>query len=93
MLIDDERMDNHKSSIFKKNIISGIPSECQTLWIQIRPDILSGLKWVQTVCKDFQQMTRVGKEFSKFAYLFFMSFTSPETFSLDSSFHINSGFS
>ena len=29
---------------------SGIPSECQTVWIQIRPDILSGLIWFQTIC-------------------------------------------
>ena len=40
-----------------RNILSGIPSECQTVWIQIRPDILSGLIWVQTVCKGYQQMT------------------------------------
>ena len=33
---------------FPKNI-SGIPSECQTVWIQIRPYVLSGLIWVQTV--------------------------------------------
>ena len=32
-----------------------IPSGCQTVWIQIRPDILSGLIWVQTVCKGYQQ--------------------------------------
>ena len=25
------------------------------MWIQIRPDILSGLIWVQTVCKGYQQ--------------------------------------
>ena len=40
-----------------QKIISGIPSECQTDWIQIRPDILSGLICVQTVCKSYQQMT------------------------------------
>ena len=34
-------------------IISGTPSECHTVWIQIRPDSLSGLIWVQTVCKRF----------------------------------------
>ena len=28
-------------------------------WIQIRPNILLGLIWVQTVCKDYQQMTKV----------------------------------
>ena len=38
-----------------QKIISGIPSECQTVWIQIRPDILSGLIWVQTVCTGHQQ--------------------------------------
>ena len=36
--------------------------QCQTVWIQIRPDILAGLIWVQTVCKGYQQMTLVGKE-------------------------------
>ena len=40
----------------------GIPSECQTVCIQIRPDILSGLIWVQTVCKGYQQTTLVTKE-------------------------------
>ena len=30
-------------------ILSRIPSECQIDCIQIRPDILSGLIWVQTV--------------------------------------------
>ena len=25
---------------------SGISSECQTVWIQFRPDVLSGLIWV-----------------------------------------------
>ena len=44
-----------------EKIILGIPSECQTVWIQIRPDILSGLIWVQTVCQGYQQMTLVGK--------------------------------
>ena len=26
-------------------------------WIQIRHNILSGLFWVQTVCKSYQEMT------------------------------------
>ena len=43
--------------IFKKKIFSGVPSECQTDWIQIRTDILSVLIWVQTVCKGYQQRT------------------------------------
>ena len=41
---------------FKKNL-SGIPSECQTVWLQIRPDLLSDLIWVQTVRKVCQQTT------------------------------------
>ena len=40
-------------------ILSGIPSECQTVWIQIRPGILSGLIWLQTVCKAYQQTAKV----------------------------------
>ena len=43
-------------------IISQIPSECQTYWIQIRPKIESGLIWIQTVCKGYKQTTLVGKE-------------------------------
>ena len=31
----------------------------QTVWIQIRRDILSGLIWVQTVYKGYQQTTKV----------------------------------
>ena len=37
--------------------IFSMPSGCQTVWIQIRPDNLSGLIWVQTVCKGYQQST------------------------------------
>ena len=36
-------------------------SECQTVWYQIRPGILSGLIWVQTVRKSNQQMTQGDK--------------------------------
>ena len=48
--------------------IFSIPSGYQTVWIQIRPDIRSGLILVQTVCKGYQQTTRVapsGKDFTK----------------------------
>ena len=31
-----------QNQLFQKKI-SGIPSECQTVWTKIRPDILSGL--------------------------------------------------
>ena len=41
-------------------ILLGIPSECQTVCIRIRPDIPSGLIWIQTVCKGYLQMTLVG---------------------------------
>ena len=35
-------------------------SECQTVQIQIKTDILSVLIWVQTVCKGYQQATIEG---------------------------------
>ena len=54
--------DFFKINFFKKNL-SEIPLEWQTVWIQIRPDILSGLIWVQTVCKGDQQTALVGKGF------------------------------
>ena len=44
---------------FSNEILSGIPSECQTFWIKIRPDVLLGLIWVQTVCKCYQHSTKV----------------------------------
>ena len=40
------------------------PTECQTVWIQIRPNVLSGLIWVQAVCKSYQQTTLVVEELS-----------------------------
>ena len=48
-------------STFSKNL-SGMPSECQTVWIQIWPDALSGLIRVQPICIGYQQMTLEGKE-------------------------------
>ena len=42
--------------VSKKHFINTI-CNCQMVWIQIMPDMLSGLIWVQTVCKDNQQMT------------------------------------
>ena len=49
-----------------QNILSGITSRCQRDWIQIRPDILSGLIWVQSVCKSYEQTTLVGNELNTF---------------------------
>ena len=46
---------------FWKNLLES-PSECQTVWIQIRPDIWSGLIQGQTACKVVQQMTIVSIE-------------------------------
>ena len=42
-----------------QNNLSWIPSECQIVWIQIRPDVLTVLIWVQTACEDYQQTTEV----------------------------------
>ena len=44
---------------FSKKKIPGALSECQTVWIQIRTNILSVLIWVQTVCKGYQQTTKL----------------------------------
>ena len=52
------------NQLFKK-ILSGIPSECQTVWTLIRSDDSSGLIWVQTVCQGYQQGTLVNKELRK----------------------------
>ena len=56
--------------IFSPKILSGISSECQTVWIQIRSDILSGLILYQTVCKSYQQTILVGKELRPFSSTF-----------------------
>ena len=53
--------DFFQNQLFQK-ILSGIPSECQTDWIQTRPNILLGLIWVQSVCKGYEQTTLVGKQ-------------------------------
>ena len=48
-------------NLFFEKILSGIPSECQSVWTLIRPDDSSGLIWVQTVCQSYQQTTLVDK--------------------------------
>ena len=62
-----------------QKIISGTLSVCQTVWIQIRTDNLSVLIWVQTVCKGYQQTTKVAacKERVKFV-LYNINFTLKE---------------
>ena len=44
---------------FSKKSLSGTLSECQTVRIQIRIDILSVLISIQTVCKGHRQTTKV----------------------------------
>ena len=63
--------DFFKIDFFLKKNLSGTLSECQTVWIQIRTDIVSGLIWVQTVCKGYQQTAIVTarKERLKFKHL------------------------
>ena len=69
--------DFFKTTFFEKKNLSGTPSESQTVWIPMRPDVLSSLILLQTVCKDYQQTTLhvVGIEFlwddTCICYLFF----------------------
>ena len=56
--------DFFQNQLFRKNL-SGIPSECQTDWIQIGPDILSGPIWIQSVCKGYQRTALVDKSWLK----------------------------
>ena len=51
---DDKSLNN-----FFPKILSGTHSVYQTVWIQIRTDILSVLIWVQNVCKGYQKTTKV----------------------------------
>ena len=46
-----------------------LPSKCQTDLTQIRPNILLGLIWVQTVCKGYQQATLVGNVSSVYLFI------------------------
>ena len=54
---------------FIEKILSGLQLKRQRVWTQIRPDILSGLIWVQTVCKSYQQTTPEGKELNQHVQL------------------------
>ena len=53
--------DFFQNHLFRK-ILSGIPSECQKDWIQIRPNILSSLICIQYVCKGYEQTKLAGNE-------------------------------
>ena len=52
-----------------------IPSWCQTVWIQIRSNILLGLIWVQTVCKGYQQTTKFASNGQRVKYKTFVDTT------------------
>ena len=54
--------DFFQNQLFFKNSFSNSIRVSISL-IQIRPDILPGLIWVQTICKGHQQTTLVGTEF------------------------------
>ena len=49
-----------KSTFFPK-LSPRISSECQTVWIQIRYNVLPALKWIQTVCRGYQETTLAGR--------------------------------
>ena len=52
-----------QNQLFQK-ILLGIRPESQIVWIQIRPDVLSGLIWVLTICKRYQQTKLEEKEWT-----------------------------
>ena len=45
-----------------QEILTGIPTECKTVWIQTQAHKMSGLIWVQNVFEGYQQTTLVGKD-------------------------------
>ena len=63
----------------KLKFFSEKPSACQKVWIQVRTDLI----WVQTVYKDYQQRTLVGKEIKKNQFLNLHKETLPCAFKSD----------
>ena len=57
---------------FFQKLNSGTQLECQRIWIQVRTDVLSDLIWVQTVCKGYQQMTKVATRRKGFLWIFYV---------------------
>ena len=55
-------------STFRKNSFRNVIRVSNISWTQIKPDILSGLIGVQTVCESYQQMTLGDKELTKKLY-------------------------
>ena len=55
--------DFFSNSTFSKDYFR--KTECQTDWIQIRPDVLSGVIWEQSICKSLEETILEGNEFRK----------------------------
>ena len=53
---------------FFQKILSGTLSECQTVLIQTRTDILLVLIWFQTVCKGYQQTAKLATSKERVKY-------------------------
>ena len=55
--------DLYQNQHFRKKIFQECHQrECQTVWTHIRPDILSGLMWVQTVCECYQAEDDISRQ-------------------------------
>ena len=75
---------------FHKNL-SGIASECQRVWIQIRLNILLGLTWVQTVCRSIsrrQKSPQSEKELNSLTLYIGYSNESGETLKVQSTLNL-----
>ena len=79
--------DFFQNQLFKK-ILSGIPSECQTVCILVRPDMMLGLMLVQTVCKGDQQTTQVGNSFLVSGDFFHLLITFASSLDPDQAQHL-----
>ena len=55
------RLLNFQNKRFQ-HFLSRMGSECQTVWIQIRPDAMLGLILILTFFKGYQQTALTGKE-------------------------------
>ena len=58
------------SFFLKIKILSETLSECQMIRIPIRTDLLSVLIWFQTVCKGYQQATKVAASKERLKYMY-----------------------
>ena len=52
-----------------KIALSEMKAKCQTVWIRMAPDVLSGLIWIQTVCKIGNNISR--RQYIKHITIFF----------------------